>query len=159
MQIHQVKKPASLKSKKRVARGGKRGTYSGRGMDGQKSRSGGNIRPGFEGKDTTSVSRTPKIAGFTSPNLPNEEVSLDVLEKKFKSGDKVNPNVLKKEGIINLSKRGRARRRAKIKILSNGTITKKLTIEGCLTSKSARKAVEKAGGKVIEEKKTKKGKK
>jgi len=150
MQIQEVSRPSWLKTKKRIGRGGKRGTYSGKGNKGQKARSGGSIPPGFEGQDTTLVQRSPKIRGFVSPNLPNIEISLDVLEKHFKSGDKVTPLVLKEKKIIKLSKRSRARKVARVKILANGKITKKLIIEGCFVSKSAREAIEKAGGNIGE---------
>lgn len=153
MQIHEIRKPKSLKSKKRVARGGKRGTYSGRGIKGQKSRSGGNLRPGFDGKNTSSVKRTTKISGFTSPNLPNEILDMDILEKYFKTGDKVNPKTLKEKKLVKLNKKSRARRRARVKILANGKLTKKLEISDCLVSKSAQKIIEKAGGKITQEKK------
>jgi len=156
MQIHEIKKPKNLKNKKRIARGGKRGTYSGRGIKGQKSRSGGNLRPGFDGRNTSSIKRTTKISGFTSPNLPNETVDMDILEKYFKAGDKVTPETLKKKKLVKLNKKSRTRRRARVKILAGGKLTKKLEISGCLLSKAAQKIVEKAGGKVIQEKEVKK---
>lgn len=153
MQIHQIAKPDWLKEKKRIGRGGKRGTYSGKGNKGQKARSGGNIAPGFEGQDTTLVQRSPKIGGFTSPKLPNIQISLDILEKHFKSGDKVTPEILKDKGLIKLNKRSRTRKLAKVKILANGKIAKSLTIEGCLITKGAKEAIEKAGGSFIENEK------
>lgn len=156
MQIHEIKKPKNLKSKKRIARGGKRGTYSGRGIKGQKSRSGGNLRPGFDGRNTSSVKRTTKISGFTSPNLPNEIVDMDTLEKYFKAGDKVTPKTLKEKKLVKLNKKSRARRRARVKILANGKLNKKLEISDCLLSEAAQKIVEKAEGKVIQKKEEKK---
>jgi len=150
MQIHEISKPAWLKEKKRIGRGGKRGTYSGKGNKGQKARSGGNIPPGFEGQDTTLVQRSPKVRGFTSPKLPNVEINLAILEKHFQAGEKVTLASLKEKGIIKLNKRSRARKLARVKILNNGKITKALNIEGCLISKGAKEAVEKAGGKVQE---------
>jgi len=150
MQIHEVTRPDWLKEKKRIGRGGKRGTYSGKGNKGQKARSGGNIPPDFEGQDTTLVQRSPKIRGFTSPRLPNIVVSLDLLEKHFNPGDKVDLASLKEKGLIKLNKRSRSRKLARVKILANGPITKALTIENCLASRGAREAIEKAGGKIIE---------
>ena len=155
MQIHQIERPEWLKEKKRIGRGGKRGTYSGKGNKGQKARSGGNIAPGFEGQDTTLVQRSPKIGGFTSPKLPNIQISLDILEKHFKAGDKVNLETLKEKGLIKLNKRSRTRKLARVKILANGKISKSFTIEGCLASKGAKEAIEKAGGKIIETEKSK----
>jgi len=150
MQIHEIAKPDWLKEKKRIGRGGKRGTYSGKGNKGQKSRSGGNIPPGFEGQDTTLAARSPKIRGFTSPNLPNVEISLDLLEKHYNAGDKVNSTSLLEKGLIKLNKRSRSRKIARVKILANGRITKSLTIEECFLSKSAKEAIEKAGGKILD---------
>lgn len=150
MQIQEISRPDWMKEKKRIGRGGKRGTYSGKGNKGQKARSGGNIAPGFEGQDTTLVQRTPKIRGFTSPKLPNIEISLDLLEKHFKTGDKVSPKILIEKGLIKLNKRSRTRKLAKVKILGSGKLTQSLTIEECLASKGAREAVEKAGGNIIE---------
>jgi large subunit ribosomal protein L15 len=150
MQIHQINRPDWLKEKKRIGRGGKRGTYSGKGNKGQKSRSGGNIRPGFTGQDTTLVQRSPKIRGFSSPNLPNITISLDVLEKHFKSGETVSPTSLIEKKLLKLSKRSRSRKIARVKILGTGKIAKALTIENCLISKGARTAIEGVGGKIVE---------
>jgi large subunit ribosomal protein L15 len=151
MQIHEVARPDWLKEKKRIGRGGKRGTYSGKGNKGQKSRSGGNIPPGFEGQDTTLVQRSPKLRGFTSPKLPNIAISLDLLEKNFTDKDKVSPQILIEKRLIKLNKRSRARKLARVKILANGKISKALTIEGCLVSQGAKAAIEKAGGGITED--------
>jgi len=153
MQIQEVKRPDWLEEKKRIGRGGKRGTYSGKGNKGQKARSGGNIPPGFEGQDTTLVQRSPKIRGFTSPKLPNIAIGLDVLEKNFTDKDKVSPKILIEKGLIKLHKRSRARKLARVKILANGQIQKALTIEGCLVSRGAKAAIEKAGGGIVENEK------
>lgn len=119
MQIQEIARPDWLKEKKRIGRGGKRGTYSGKGNKGQKARSGGNIPPGFEGQDTTLVQRSPKIRGFTSPKLPNVEINLDVLEKNFADKDKITPQILVEKGLIKLNKRSRARKLALVKILGS----------------------------------------
>jgi len=153
MQIQEVARPDWLKEKKRIGRGGKRGTYSGKGNKGQKARSGGNIPPGFEGQDTTLVQRSPKIKGFTSPKLPNIAIGLDILEKNFADKDQVTPQTLIEKGLIKLNKRSRARKLARVKILGNGKITKSLTISGCLTSQGAKAAIVKAGGGVVENEK------
>jgi len=150
MQIHEIAKPDWLREKRRIGRGGKRGTYSGKGNKGQKARSGGNIPPDFEGQDTTLVQRSPKIRGFTSPKLPNIEISLDLLEKHFKAGETVSPAILGEKKIAKFNKRSRTRRLARVKILANGKISKALNIEDCLISKGAKEAIEKAGGKIIE---------
>lgn len=148
MQIHQISKPEWLKEKKRIGRGGKRGTYSGKGNKGQKARSGGNIPPGFSGQDTTLVQRSPKIRGFSSPRLPNVEVNLEILEKHFNKDEVVSPVSLAEKRLIKIGKRSRSRKIARVKILGTGKITKALTIENCLLSKGARKTIEEAGGKI-----------
>jgi len=141
MQIHELKIKKN-KSRKRIGRGGKKGTYSGRGMKGQKSRSGGNINPIFEGGRSTLIEHLPKKRGFTSMFPKNQVVGLSTLEKIFNAGDTVTLAVLLQKGLIGNMK-------AKVKILNNGEITKKLTIENCLVSKSAKEKIEKAGGKIV----------
>jgi len=143
MQIHNLKRPEQNKTKKRVGRGGKRGTYSGRGCKGQKARSGGNITPGFEGQDTTLVGRSPKIQGFTSPKMANIPLSLSLLDKHFAAGETVSLKTLTEKGLIKINKRSRARHSAKVKILATGKLTKKLQFEDCLMSQKAKEAIEK----------------
>ncbi len=159
MQIHEIKKPKWQKEKRAIGRGGKRGTYSGKGNKGQKARSGGNIAPGFEGRDTTMVARAPKISGFSSPKLKNIILNFQVLEKHFQDGEEVSPKSLREKGIVKLNKRSRTKRKAQIKILANGKLDKKLSFKGLMLSKKARQGVEKVGGSFVEtEKKEKKPK-
>jgi len=74
-------------------------------------------------------------------------VNLDILEKKFNSEEKVTPETLSEKGIV-----GKIRgEMPKIKILGDGKLTKALIVENCLTSKKAKEAIEKAGGKIIEQ--------
>jgi large subunit ribosomal protein L15 len=142
MQLHQLKLKHKLKRKKRVGRGGKRGTYSGRGSKGQRSRAGRKFKPAIRGL----IKRYPKLRGyrFKRVTLKPAVVNIEILEKKFKDGDTVTPKVLIERGLIRRM-RGRL---PKVKILGLGKLTKKLTIEGCQVSKSARKEIEKAGGTV-----------
>jgi large subunit ribosomal protein L15 len=147
MQIHQLK-VKSQKKKRRVGRGGKKGTYSGRGMKGQKSRSGSSINPIFEGGRSTLIEHLPKMRGFKSHRPKNQVVDLDQLEKHFADGDIVNPQSLLAKKIIDKIK-------VPVKILGDGQIEKKVTVEKCLVSKSAKEKIEKAGGKIVEEQKTK----
>ena len=141
MQIHQLKVKFH-KKKRRIGRGGKKGTYSGRGMKGQKSRSGASVNPIFEGGRSTLVEHLPKMRGFKSHKSKNQVVDLNQLEKQFESGDIISPpSLLKKRLIDNI--------KTPVKILGEGKISKKLTIEKCLVSKSARDGIEKAGGKVV----------
>lgn len=140
MQIHELKKP-TRKSRKRIGRGGKKGTYSGRGMKGQKSRAGYSKRATFEGGKSTLVARTKKIRGFKSIKTNFQIVNLDTIEKKFNNGDEVSPQSLKELGIVKKSYQP-------IKILSVGQIKKKLIFKNVVFSKVAKIKIEKAGGKV-----------
>lgn len=141
MQIHELRIKLQ-KKKRRVGRGGRKGTYCGRGMKGQKSRSGAKINPIFEGGRSTLIEHLPKMRGFKSIYPKNQIVSLEKLDKYFAEGDVVNPITLRKEQLIRKIK-------VPVKILGSGDIVKKLTIEGCLVSKSVREKIEKAGGKIL----------
>jgi large subunit ribosomal protein L15 len=140
MQIHQLELKHKLKKRKRVGRGGKRGTYSGRGSKGQRSRAGRKFKPAIRGL----IKRYPKLRGykFKRVTLKPVVVNIETLEKKFKAADTVTSKVLIERGVIRRI-RGRL---PKVKILGFGKLTKKLTIEGCQVSKSAREKIEKAGG-------------
>ena len=138
--LHTLKPDSSTKKqRKRVGRGGKRGTYSGKGLKGQKSRSGasGLKRIGMR----QLIERTHKLKGFKSIHKKPVIISLATLHKNFKDNDKITPAVLLKKKLITNSKYG-------VKILSNGKITIKLVINGCTVSQTAKTAIEKAGGKV-----------
>ncbi|MCX6765698.1 MAG: 50S ribosomal protein L15 [Candidatus Moranbacteria bacterium] len=144
MQIHQLK-IGKRKARKRVGRGGKRGTYSGRGMKGQKSRSGAKINPLFEGGRSSLIERLKKMPGFKSPHPKKININLNDLERNFKNGETVSIENLVKIGLV-----GKIIARNGIKILGDGKLTKKLSIDkGILMSKLAKKAIEKAGGKII----------
>ena len=140
MQINTLKVKIQ-KKKRRIGRGGKKGTYSGRGMKGQKSRSGANVNPIFEGGRSTLIEHLPKVRGFKSHRPKNQVVDLEKLEKYFQDGDIVNPQSLLAKKLVDNIK-------TPVKILSDGQITKKLTIEKCLVSKNAKSKVEAAGGKI-----------
>ncbi len=135
------------KKKRRVGRGGKKGTYSGRGMKGQKSRSGGNVNPIFEGGRSTLIEHLPKKRGFKSISPKNQIVSLEKIEKNFEGGDLVNPRSLLAKKLVDNIKTA-------VKVLGDGKITKKLTVEKCLVSKSAKAKIEKADGKIVNEQRT-----
>ncbi len=158
MQLHQIKPKHKLKKRKRVGRGGKRGTYSGRGMKGQRSRAGRRLKPAIRGL----IKRYPKLRGYRfkskAQSLKSKiaVLNLETLEKKFSAPEErdlaavgkseilINPEILLKQRLIRRIK-GRI---PKIKILGEGRLTKKLAIEDCQVSKSAKEAIEKAGGKV-----------
>ena len=143
MQLHELKPTHKSKTKKRIGRGGKRGTYSGRGMKGQKSRSGAKKKPGFEGGKTPLWRQIAKLKGFKSIHPKKETVNVGQLNKKFSDGDVITPKKLQKAGLIDNIKTG-------VKILSDGDLSKKLEIKDCFVSKIAKEKIEKAGGKVSE---------
>lgn len=146
MQIHELKPIHKQKSRKRVGRGGKRGTYSGKGVKGQNSRAGRKFRPAI--RDL--IKRYPKMRGYRFKiqilNLKSQNaiVNLDVLEKNFNAGQIINPQALLEKKIIRKIKGIMPA----VKILGDGNITKALTIEGCSVSKQAKEKIEKSNGLV-----------
>jgi len=135
MQLHQVKPTHKQKTKKRVGRGGKRGTYSGKGLKGQKARAGRKMRP--ELRDF--IKKIPKKRGyrFKAIGPKPEVVNLRDLERFFNDGDLVSPETL-------LQKRLVARingRVPEVKILGSGELKKNLKVENCKFSKSAGEAL------------------
>jgi large subunit ribosomal protein L15 len=131
------------KAKMRKGQGnGTKGTFAGRGKNGQNCRAGGGVRPGFEGGQSGLLMRMPKLRGFKNPNRVEAQIiNLDKLEIAFNDGDSVCTKCLMEKGLIR-------KNNAKVKILGEGEITKKLNIEGVLISTSAKAAIEKAGGTV-----------
>ncbi|TSC80817.1 MAG: large subunit ribosomal protein L15 [Parcubacteria group bacterium Gr01-1014_29] len=142
MQLHTISAPKHT-SAKRIGRGGKRGTFSGRGTKGQKARAGRRIRPQL--RDI--LKKIPKKRGyrFTSFRARPIGVNLSILNEKFESGGVVSPQTLVEGGMV--SRKGGAY--PSVKILGTGIISKKLTIEGCQISASAKEKIEKAGGKLV----------
>ena len=137
--------PGAKTAKTRVGRGeGSKGKTAGRGMNGQKSRSGGGKGAGFEGGQTPLARRLPKLPGFRNINrveyLP---VNVSRLEEKFEAGDVVDGASLKAKGIIKHED-------ALVKVLGDGDITKALTVKVDKVSASAKAKIEAAGGKVEE---------
>lgn len=143
MKLHELK-PAegSRHSKKRIARGPSsgQGNTAGRGEHGQKSRSGGGVRLGFEGGQTPLFQTLPK-RGFT--NINRKEYAVVNLEKlnNFDDGTEVTPELLQEVGMIKKVKSG-------VKILGRGKLEKKLTVEAHKFSNSAKEAIENNGGTV-----------
>lgn len=140
----QVPKEATSKSTKRLGRGsatGQGGT-SGRGHKGQRSRSGGGVRRGFEGGQMPLIRRVPKRGFFNIFRTNYEIVNLSDIANKDLDGE-ITPEVLKSTGLIKNSK-------MKVKILGMGKITKALNIKAHSFSKSAREKIEKAGGTIEE---------
>ena len=142
MQLHQVKSKTKHKDKKRIGRGGKRGTYSGRGIKGQKARAGRKIRPQM--RDV--IKKLPKRRGyrFTSFSKKPAVLNLFLLDRYFSDNDKITPKLLFEKGLI---KKVEGKTPA-VKILGMGELGKKLTIIGCQVSKPAKGKIEKSGGNV-----------
>jgi len=143
MKLHELK-PAvgSKKAPKRVGRGtgSGLGRNAGKGEKGQNARSGGGVRPGFEGGQMPLYRRLPK-RGFTNP-FEKKFVSINVDRLNiFDNGTEITPEVLLERRVISKTLYG-------VKILGNGTLEKSLTVKGCKFSKSAMEKIEAAGGKV-----------
>lgn len=141
MKLHELK-PAegSRHTRKRVGRGtgSGLGKTSGRGHKGQNARSGGGVRPGFEGGQNPIYRRLPK-RGFTSPNrVEYAVVNLDTFNR-FEDGTVVTPELLIETGVVKNLKAG-------VKVLANGELTKKLTIKAHKFSQSAQEKITAAGG-------------
>jgi large subunit ribosomal protein L15 len=142
MKLHELSQTQARKSRKRVGRGpgSGLGKTSGRGQKGQKARSGGGVRLGFEGGQTTLARRLPK-RGFTNFNRKEYAViNLSDLNR-FEDGAHITPELLKDAGILKKQLNG-------VKILGNGTLEKKLTVSAHKFSKSAQEAIVNAGGTV-----------
>ncbi|MBW6431974.1 50S ribosomal protein L15 [Patescibacteria group bacterium] len=137
MNLQSLKK--QVKNKKRKGRGISAGSgkTAGRGTKGQKSRSGGKLRPGFEGGQNPLTKRVPKKRGFKSISPKAETVTLTMLDS-LKEGSVITAEFLKKEGIVKSDR---------VKIVSKGKITKKLTINVPISKGAAEKII-KSGGKV-----------
>jgi len=142
MQIHELQPKHKKRAKKRVGRGGRKGTYSGHGMKGQKSRAGRKMLPIIR----ELIKRYPKLKGYRSLTREDNSVivNLNVLETSTKDGEIINPENLIKKGILNKIK-GKI---PPVKILGTGKFTKKIIVEKCKTSKTVKEAIEKAGGVV-----------
>jgi large subunit ribosomal protein L15 len=142
MKLHELKPVEGARhTRKRIGRGAGSGTgkTAGKGHKGQNARSGGGTRLGFEGGQTPLFQRLPK-RGFT--NINRKEFAIVNLEtlNRFEEGAVVNPAALKEAGIVKKELSG-------IKILGNGSIEKKLTVQAHKFSASAKAAIEAAGGK------------
>jgi len=138
--MHQLQQKNKSRKAKRIGRGGKRGTFSGKGVKGQKSRSGANIRPAIRDY----IQQIPKLRGKSSntgaPSGPKNPqpvvtVSLERVLAVFKKGETVSPATLYEKKLIRRV-RGRVPR---VKILGGGTIPKDITISDCTLSKTIKK--------------------
>lgn len=132
----------SKRGKRRVGRGNAsgKGNYSGRGMKGQRARSGGKNKLALRGIRGYLL-RIPKKRGFKSSAGRAEVVSLSTLEAIAKNGEIITPKYLLQKGLIKTAKNG-------VKILGQGKLTKKLTVNVQQFSKTAKDAIVKAGGRI-----------
>jgi large subunit ribosomal protein L15 len=140
MQLHNLKPIHKRKKSKRIGRGGKRGTYSGRGIKGQKARSGRKLVPIIR----EWIKRYPKLRGYKFKGIKKEYAIVNVgdLDKAFNDSEIVEPKTLIKKGLIDKIK-GRL---PKVKILGRGELKKKLVIKNCKLSEGALKKIKEKGG-------------
>ncbi|MCD7741592.1 MAG: 50S ribosomal protein L15 [Ruminococcus sp.] len=142
MKLHELSPaPGSVKEVKRIGRGhgSGQGKTAGKGHKGQNARSGGGVRPGFEGGQTTLARRIPK-RGFNNI-FATEYAIVNVSDlDKFVDGTVVDTELLKASGLIKKELDG-------VKILGNGELTKSLTVKAAKFSAAAKEKIEKAGGK------------
>ena len=152
MQIHNLKKPRHLKKSKRIGRGGKRGTFSGKGSKGQKARSGVHMGADFRGGNRPLWKAFPKKRGstkkveikhrsFGTRNQKPAAINLNLLGKIFSENQIIDRAALLDKNLI-------GRKDKEVKILGSGEIEKKFVFEGLLFSESAREKVNKAGGTI-----------
>ena len=145
MQLHDLKPNAgSNKRRKRVGRGNGsgKGTYSGRGLNGQGSRAGGTKGAGFEGGQTPLAMRLPKLPGFVSPRrIEYTPINVSTLEARFENDAVIDGAALKAARLTKYEDEP-------VKILGDGELTKKFTIKADKVSASAKAKIEAAGGKV-----------
>jgi large subunit ribosomal protein L15 len=135
--------PGARKSAKRVGRGigSGSGKTAGRGHKGQKSRSGGRVRPGFEGGQMPLQKRLPKY-GFTS-RIGRTTAQIRLSELNAVEGDVVDLAALKNADLVNENV-------LRARVFLSGELKKAVTLKGLVVTKGAREAIEKSGGKVEE---------
>jgi len=152
LNLHSLSPAQPRKERKRIGRGlgSGKGRYSGRGIKGQKSRSGSHKLPaGFEGGQMPIDMRLPKLRGNTSADaMPigpfrtySQPVNLRDLEARFDAGAEVSPETLVEKGLLKSTK-------VDVKILGSGELTKKLAVSAHGFSKSAKEKIEAADGSV-----------
>lgn len=142
MQLHNILPKTKPKRKRYIGHGGKKGTYSGKGTKGQRSRTGARIRPQIQDL----IKRLPKMRGYDRISFRAKKetatININNLQNHFQSGEVVNRENLLAKGLISA-------RIKRLKILNKGKITKALTIEKIPASKAAIEAIIKAGGKYV----------
>ena len=143
MKLHELRpSEGAFKTSKRLGRGtgSGLGKTSGKGHKGQNARSGGGVRPGFEGGQIPLFRRLPK-RGFSNAMFKVEYATINVSDlEKFEDGAVVTPELLKEMGILKKQLAG-------VKVLGNGNLTKKVTVKANKFSASAVEKIEAIGGK------------
>ena len=145
MNLHELSPAAGSNTKayrKGRGAGSGNGKTGGRGQKGQWARSGGGVRVGFEGGQMPLARRLPKRGFHNIFAKPLEAINVSVLDK-FEDGAVVDAKALLEKGILSKCEYG-------VKILGNGSLTKKLTVQAAAFSASAKEKIEAAGGKVEE---------
>ena len=143
MKLHELEKNLGATHKKKIlgrGRGSGLGKTSGKGHKGQNARSGGGVRAVFEGGQTPLYRRLPK-RGFNNYEFRKEYAVINVSDlNRFENGTVVTPALLKEVGLVNKELCG-------VKVLGNGKLEKKLTIQANKFSKSAEEKIKEAGSK------------
>ena len=146
MQQHQLRPPKGAKRRRKIVGrgdGSGHGSYSGKGMKGQKARSGGGVRLGFQGGGLPLIKSLPSLRGFT--NIFRREyipINLDRLAE-FPANSEVTPQLLAEAGVLKSSKQ-------RIKVLGRGELDIPLVVEAHRFSRSAREKIEAVGGQTRE---------
>ena len=143
MKLHTIVQPeGAIKTRKIVGRGpgSGLGKTSGKGHKGQNARSGGGVRPGFEGGQLPLYRRLPK-RGFSNAKFKVRYAVINLTDlNRFEDGAEVSPEILKEMGLVKNQLDG-------IKVLGNGTLEKKLVVKAHKFSDVAKEQIEKLGGK------------
>jgi len=154
MDLSKLQSKTIRKSQKRVGRGGKRGTTSGGGTKGQKSRTGASVKPGFRGGDNRLWQLFPKQKGVSKKpggkgphkkhryfRLKHDKPAVFNLGffNQFTDIDVITPEILEQKGLLPNNK-------SVIKVLGDGELKRKLTFEGFVFSKTAKQKITKLGG-------------
>lgn len=144
MKLNEIKaSPGARQAAYRKGRGAGSGNgkTAGRGHKGQKARSGGGVRPGFEGGQMPLYRRLPK-RGFNNKRFAAQYIEVNVGDlERFADGTVVNAQLLSESGVVSLPKTNEG-----IKVLGNGELTRKLTVQAVRFTAGAREKIEKAGG-------------
>ena len=142
LRMNELRPPAGArKPRRRIGRGdgSGNGTYSGRGLKGQKSRSGGGVRLGFQGGQLRMLKSLPMLRGFTArSHTEYQVVNLDRLAAA-PEGSELTPEIMAAAGLIDSASRP-------VKVLGRGEVTAALTVSAHRFSAAARRKIEAAGG-------------